>query len=96
MHAPARLVRKADRRAARRLRAVLVEHTYNDYDDPRTRLYLEAESLLARLEGDDQVRFAWEAAAERGWSMGGAYYDLSISLPDVPLADAGDHFRYPA
>ena len=92
MHAPARLVRKADRRAARRLRAVLVEHTYNDYDHPLTRRYLEAEALLSRLRGESQERWVWEAAEERAWTMGGAYYVLAFELPDVPLADKGDHF----
>ena len=24
--------------------------------------------------------------------MGGAYYVIAFELPDVPLADAGDHF----
>jgi len=76
---------------------VLVEHTYNDYDDRRTRLYLEAEALLARLNGElsravDQERWAWEAAADRSQTMGGVYYVLGLELPDVPLADAGDHF----
>jgi len=91
MHAPARLIRKADRRAARRLRAVLVAGTYNDPEDRTTRLYHEAERLLDRLQGEP-VRWAWEAASERAVVMGGAYYDLSISLPDVPLADKGDHY----
>jgi len=92
MHAPARIIRKADRRAARRLRVVLMAHTYNDPEDPRTRLYHEAERLLDRLQGDEPIRLAWDAAADRAVSMAGAYYDISFQLPDVPLADPGDHF----
>ncbi len=95
-HAPARLVRKADRRAERRCRKMLAAQTYNDPLHPTTLLWHEAERLLRVLRGEPEPRWIWEAAEWRATSLGGEYADAAISLPDVPLADPGDHFRYPS
>lgn len=76
---PARIIRKADRRAQRRLRRVLVDHTYSDPTDHRTRLYHESERLLDRLKGET----GYESAAWRVAVIEGEY---------APSEDLGDHF----
>jgi len=90
---PQRIIRKADRRAQRRLRRVLTEHTYSDPTDHRTRLYHESERLLDRLKGEP----SFDAAAWRVTVIEGEYaFDPSEgeSFDPIRTPDSGDHYRY--
>jgi hypothetical protein len=91
-----RIIRKADRRAQRRLRQVLIAHTYADPTDHRTVLYAQAERLLRNLMGEEHPdlmeSMEWRMVNEMG------DYTAGLELPDVPLAltpDPGDWFVRP-
>lgn len=89
---PQRVIRKADRRAQRRLRRVLVDHTYSDPTDHRTVLYHQAERLLDRLKGERGFESAvWRVVVET------ASYSPDEGESFDPLTpDPGDHFLWPA
>lgn len=88
----AELVTKANRRAQRRFRAMVITHVYANPTDHRTQLYVQAERLLDTLRGqqaDADLDAAHDAADWRLAVMTGEY------VPDVPLAmtpDPGDWF----
>ena len=99
-HVPQRIIRAANRRAQRRLRAVLVEQTYNDPGHRTTTLYHQSERLVDRLKGDTAYTLA-ESADWRTAALTGSYDpsegESHDPLPDIPLAmtpDPGDHHVY--
>ena len=82
-HVPQRIIRAANRRAQRRLRAVLVEQTYNEPGHRTTTLYHQSERLLDSLKGErDALPPATFDPAEGSWD------------PMPALADPGDHHVY--
>lgn len=102
MGTPSRIVRKANNRAQRRFHAMAVAQVYHDPTDRRTRLYVQAERLLAVLRGERQAAAAFDAAEDAMWrAYAAGLEDAAVSidaLPDVPLArtpDPGDHFVWP-
>lgn len=70
MGVPARVIRKADRRAARRLRVVLNERLHDDPTAHNVMLYQQAERRLRQLRGEPEP--AGEFGDCRGCGAGGS------------------------
>ena len=93
-HVPQRIIRAANRRAQRRLRAVLDANAGHDPGHRTTRLYWQSERLLDALKGEPSFdAMDWRTAALTGsYPIDGTSHD---PLPDIALADPGDVFVYP-
>lgn len=78
---------KAHQRAQRRFHEMVVAASYGDPNDRRTRLYVEAERLLNRLNVESPE---WYLDARHDAAIAEmdelADQDLAVFLPDVPLA----------
>ena len=96
-HVPQRIIRAANRRAQRRLRAVLDANAGHDPGHRTTRLYWQSERLLDALKGEPSFdAMDWRTAALTG-SYDPSEGESHDPLPDIPLAmtpDPGDHHVY--